>query len=139
MFQKKKKRLGDSVRGQQVNCAELSCLDGCLENLSSITMIENNSFITLKSHLAYPPSSNSEKSNDSHLLFGVAMANLPESIFLNHISNSLSFIEVDGFKLYSCVEHQGHLRNLGRSERRSTCFTVHVNHSSSTFWGVSFT
>lgn len=69
------------MTGQQANCGEFSCLDGCLESLPSITIIENNSHITLKLHLAYPPISDSEKSDDSHSLCGVAMGNLPESIF----------------------------------------------------------
>lgn len=70
------------MTGQQVNCGKFSCRDSCLESLPSITIIENKSLITLKSHLAYPPISDSEKSDDSRSLFGMAMGNLPESIFL---------------------------------------------------------
>lgn len=69
------------MTGQQVKCGEFSCLDGDLESLPSITIIENNSLITLKSHLVYPPTSDSEMSDNSHSLFDMAMGNLPESIF----------------------------------------------------------
>lgn len=44
------------MTGQQVKCGKFSCLNGYLENLPSITVIANNSLITLKSHLVFPTS-----------------------------------------------------------------------------------
>lgn len=42
------------MTGQQVKCGAFSCLNGYLESLPTITIIVNNSLITLKSHLVFP-------------------------------------------------------------------------------------
>lgn len=52
------------MTGQQVKCGKFSCLNGYLESLPYITVIMNNSLITLKSHLVFP-TSDSEMSDNS--------------------------------------------------------------------------